>query len=79
MLPTIATSPASASLPARVNTPRPTAASAQISDLNLAARQRMLSQRMVMQTLLAAGGDSHQLSAARATFELFCDLSLIHI
>jgi methyl-accepting chemotaxis protein len=44
-----------------------------ISDLNLAARQRMLSQRMVMQTLLAANGDARQLSAARSTFALFCD------
>ena len=44
-----------------------------MSDLNLAARQRMLSQRMVMQTLLAAGGDAHQLSAARTTFQLFRD------
>jgi methyl-accepting chemotaxis protein len=44
-----------------------------ISDLNLAARQRMLSQRMVMQTLLAANGDTRQLEAARSTFQLFCD------
>ncbi len=44
-----------------------------ISDLNLAARQRMLSQRMVMQTLLAARGDARQLDAARSTFQLFCD------
>jgi methyl-accepting chemotaxis protein len=48
-------------------------AAAPISDLNLAARQRMLSQRMVMQTLLAASGDTHQLKAARSTFALFCD------
>jgi methyl-accepting chemotaxis protein len=48
-------------------------AAAPISDLNLAARQRMLSQRMVMQTLLAASGDAHQLNAARSTFALFCD------
>lgn len=49
------------------------AAPVPLSDLNLAARQRMLSQRMVMQTLLAAAGDSKQLDAARKTFQLFCD------
>lgn len=46
---------------------------APISDLNLAARQRMLSQRMVMQTLLAAAGSAQQLQAARNTFQLFGD------
>lgn len=46
---------------------------APLSDLNLAARQRMLSQRVVMQTLLAAAGDTRQLDAARKTFQLFCD------
>jgi methyl-accepting chemotaxis protein len=51
---------------------RPTGAGP-ISDLNLAARQRMLSQRMVMQTLLAANGDARQLDAARSTFALFGD------
>jgi len=45
----------------------------QISVINLAARQRMLSQRMVLQTVLAAQGDTNQLEAARQTFELFCD------
>jgi len=44
-----------------------------ISDINLSARQRMLSQRMVMQTLLAAGGDTRQLEAARTSFQLFRD------
>lgn len=73
MMPSLATSPTtSTTLPARVAPTRPSTA-APISDLNLAARQRMLSQRMVMQTLLAAGGDAHQLSAARSTFELFRD------
>lgn len=52
-----------------VNAP---AASPPLSDLNLAARQRMLSQRVVMQTLLAAAGDTRQLDAARTTFALFC-------
>lgn len=73
MMPSLAISPTtSATLSARVAPTRPSTA-APISDLNLAARQRMLSQRMVMQTLLAAGGDAHQLSAARSTFELFRD------
>jgi methyl-accepting chemotaxis protein len=44
-----------------------------ISDLNLAARQRMLSQRMVMQTLLAAAGNARQLEAARKCLEMFRD------
>jgi methyl-accepting chemotaxis protein len=48
-------------------------AAAPISDLNLAARQRMLSQRMVMQTLLAAQSDTRQLTAARNTFAMFCE------
>lgn len=65
-------SPASTIPPARTALPR-VPATAQISDLNLAARQRMLSQRMVMQTLLASHGDTHQLDAARGTFQLFCD------
>lgn len=45
----------------------------QISIINLAARQRMLSQRMVLQTVLAAEGDTNQLAAARETFQVFCD------
>jgi methyl-accepting chemotaxis protein len=53
--------------------PSPSTHTAAISDLNLAARQRMLSQRMVMQTLLAAADNVQQLQAARATFTLFCD------
>lgn len=53
--------------------PSVAASTAPLSDLNLAARQRMLSQRVVMQTLLAAAGDTRQLEAARATFTLFCD------
>jgi methyl-accepting chemotaxis protein len=52
---------------------KPAVAAGTISDLNLAARQRMLSQRMVMQTLLAANGDTRQLEAARNTFHLFCE------
>ena len=72
MTTSLAHSPASASLPVRATSTR-APATGQISDLNLAARQRMLSQRMVMQTLLAANGDARQLDAARSTFQLFCD------
>ena len=68
----LAPSTVSPTLPVRA-TPARAPAAGQISDLNLAARQRMLSQRVVMQTLLAANGDTHQLNAARTTFQLFCD------
>lgn len=46
---------------------------APLSDLNLAARQRMLSQRVIMQALLASQGDAGQLQAAEKTFQLFCE------
>lgn len=44
-----------------------------MSLVNLAARQRMLSQRMVMQTLRAARGEAAQLDAARQSLTLFTD------
>jgi hypothetical protein len=44
-----------------------------MSLVNLAARQRMLSQRMVLQTVLAAGGAAGQLEAARRSLALFAD------
>lgn len=44
-----------------------------LSTVNLAARQRMLSQRMVLQTVLAAQGDKAQLQAAERTLSLFSD------
>lgn len=44
-----------------------------MSLINLAARQRMLSQRMVLQTLLAAQEKPGALASAQATFQLFCD------
>lgn len=72
MTTSLAPSLASAPSPVRATSPIAPAAGP-ISDLNLAARQRMLSQRMVMQTLLAANGDARQLAAARSTFQLFCD------
>ena len=42
-----------------------------ISVINMAARQRMLSQRMILQTVLAANGNKAQLQAAQASFQLF--------
>lgn len=44
-----------------------------ISVVNMAARQRMLSQRMILQTVLAAGGSDTHLQAAQTSFQLFCD------
>ena len=44
---------------------------AEMSLVNLAARQRMLSQRMVLQTVLAARGSQLHLKAARTTLGLF--------
>jgi hypothetical protein len=44
-----------------------------MSLVNMAARQRMLSQRMILQTVLAAGGSDLHLQAARKSFELFCN------
>jgi hypothetical protein len=50
----------------------PTAPRAQdISIVNLAARQRMLSQRLILQILLAARGDTARLEEARRTLQLF--------
>ncbi len=45
----------------------------QLSIVNLAARQRMLSQRMILQTLLAADGRADMLAAAKQSFQLFCE------
>ena len=44
-----------------------------ISLVNLAARQRMLSQRMVLQTVLATGGSASHLQAARKTLAMFTE------
>lgn len=44
-----------------------------MSLVNLAARQRMLSQRMVLQTVLAARGSDLHLKAARSSLTLFTD------
>ncbi|MDZ7865377.1 hypothetical protein [Acidovorax sp.] len=44
-----------------------------MSLVNLAARQRMLSQRMVPQTVLAARGSDLHMKAARSSLALFTD------
>jgi len=44
-----------------------------MSLVNLAARQRMLSQRIVLQTVLAARGSDLHLKAARSSLALFTD------
>ena len=53
--------------------PATAAPATQLSLVNLAARQRMLSQRMILQTLLAAEGRESMLEAAQQSFQLFCD------
>lgn len=59
------TSPRSAAAPA--------ASPAGISTVNLAARQRMLSQRMILQTVLASQGDKDKRQAAERTLALFSE------
>jgi methyl-accepting chemotaxis protein len=60
--------------PTPVATPISThGASPQISIVNMAARQRMLSQRMILQTVLAAAGDNAQWAAAHKSLALFSD------
>ncbi|MDZ4075581.1 MAG: type IV pili methyl-accepting chemotaxis transducer N-terminal domain-containing protein [Hylemonella sp.] len=44
-----------------------------LSLVNLAARQRMLSQRMILQTLLAARGDAQKLEAAQRSLQIFTE------
>ncbi|MDP2018307.1 type IV pili methyl-accepting chemotaxis transducer N-terminal domain-containing protein [Hydrogenophaga sp.] len=44
-----------------------------LSLVNLAARQRMLSQRMVLQTVLAANGDAERLQAAQRSLKMFTE------
>jgi len=44
-----------------------------LSLVNLAARQRMLSQRMILQTVLAAQGDGARLTAAQRSLQMFSE------
>ncbi|MDP3836115.1 MAG: type IV pili methyl-accepting chemotaxis transducer N-terminal domain-containing protein [Hydrogenophaga sp.] len=44
-----------------------------LSLVNLAARQRMLSQRMILQTVLAAQGDVARLQAAQRSLQIFTE------
>lgn len=44
-----------------------------LSLVNLAARQRMLSQRMILQTVLAANGDAERLQAAQRSLKMFTE------
>jgi len=61
----------SAGLPTLTSSAAPAAQDGGMSLVNLAARQRMLSQRMVLQTVLAARGSELHLKAARASLTLF--------
>ena len=44
-----------------------------LSLVNLAARQRMLSQRMILQTLLASRGDAQKFEAAQRSLQVFTE------
>lgn len=57
-------------------TPTTTPRSQDISIVNLAARQRMLSQRLILQILLAARGDTTRLDEAGRTLQLFAESDL---
>lgn len=47
-----------------------------LSLVNLAARQRMLSQRMILQTILAARGDAQKLEMAQRSLQIFTESQL---
>lgn len=47
-----------------------------LSLVNLAARQRMLSQRMILQTILAARGDTQRLAEAQRSLQIFSESQL---
>jgi methyl-accepting chemotaxis protein len=68
---TLAQQPAVSARPLTRNTSVAPAES--ISLVNMSARQRMLSQRMLLQTMLAVRGDPVQLQAALVSFQLFCE------
>ena len=65
--------PANVRLVATNPAPTPAANAEPLSWVNLAARQRMLSQRTILQTVLAAAGDRVQLAAAQKSLQLFSD------
>lgn len=68
MMPTATRSPAPSA------SRRPTPAHIEgLSLVNLAARQRMLSQRMILQTVLAAAGDPARLQAAQRSLTMFTE------
>lgn len=62
--------PAPAMHPPAVRT-GPAGDAGNVSLMNIAGRQRMLSQRIVLQTVLAVQGQAEQARAARQTLELF--------
>ena len=71
-LPPAATEPpAAATAPSQPSTAPAHAAG--LSLVNLAARQRMLSQRMILQTMLAAQGDAERMQAARRSLQVFTE------
>lgn len=47
-----------------------------LSLVNLAARQRMLSQRMILQTILAARGDAQKFEMAQRSLQIFTESQL---
>ena len=59
--------------PAGQAPPSAPAHAAGLSLVNLAARQRMLSQRMILQTVLAAQGDAERLRAAQRSLQIFSE------
>jgi methyl-accepting chemotaxis protein len=61
------------STPASSNTAPGNRSNTGISLVNLAARQRMLSQRMILLTLLAAKGDQNKRDEARRTLQIFSE------
>ncbi|MDR6152558.1 methyl-accepting chemotaxis protein [Acidovorax delafieldii] len=61
------------SLPTLPSSAQASSRDAGMSLVNIAARQRMLSQRMVLQTVLAARGSDLHLKAARSSLTLFTD------